>query len=51
MKIPETPLVRNMVSMMTLTPHYREDIRLDLQVGIGSPYSIGNINPGMNITL
>lgn len=32
MKIPETPLVRNMVSMMTLTPYYREDTRLDLQV-------------------
>ncbi|CDJ51827.1 1,3-beta-glucan synthase component domain-containing protein, putative [Eimeria brunetti] len=31
MKIPETPLVRNMVSMMTLTPYYREDTRLDLQ--------------------
>ncbi|KAL8429294.1 hypothetical protein ACSSS7_006680 [Eimeria intestinalis] len=30
MKIPETPLVRNMVSMMTLTPYYREDTRLDL---------------------
>ncbi|CDJ39099.1 1,3-beta-glucan synthase component domain-containing protein, putative [Eimeria tenella] len=31
MRIPETPLVRNMVSMMTLTPYYREDTRLDLQ--------------------
>ncbi|OEH79915.1 hypothetical protein cyc_02196 [Cyclospora cayetanensis] len=31
MRIPETPLVRHMVSMMTLTPYYREDTRLDLQ--------------------
>lgn len=32
MKMPESPEVHNMISMVTLTPYYREDTALDLQV-------------------
>ncbi|PFH31362.1 1,3-beta-glucan synthase component protein [Besnoitia besnoiti] len=31
MKMPESPEIRKMISMVTLTPYYREDAALDLQ--------------------